>query len=198
VPISPPPDLRRGGATRAQKETFVVFLERGLPESYLQWVKRALHHHQITERFPDAGESPLEVVKRAQKAGRDARAKGSEFDHVWCLFEGLGQTEVEDMRAQTGVELAYCAPSIELWLLLHFEDVPDGTSMSDIHGALTLWLPNRDLDVVEGALEGRFEVAAGRARGIRLGASMSTDIDAFVRQVRASLAAFDPDVKPRI
>jgi len=193
------PSLRRGPATRAQKETFIVFLERGLPEAYLQWVKTALGHHQITERYPEVGEPPVDQVRRAVRAGRDARAKGSEFDHLWCWFEGMSQSGLHQLRASSTrrVGLAASDPGIELWLLLHFQEMPNDVDSAGISGALQTHLSDPERDVVEGALEGRFAVAAERAR--RLGTvGASTNLYDFVERVIASFTAFDPGGKHRI
>ena len=196
--INPPPDLGREVSTRKQKETFIVFLGRGLPEVYLQWVKKALHHHQITERFLEVGDTPARLVQRARIATRDAKAKGSEFDHVWCMFEGVGPLELSHLGARSSVEVAGSMPGIELWLLLHFELVPATATQEEIRDALVPYLPRPDRDIADGALEGRYAAAVDRARQIAVDANISCDIFRLVEEVRSSLSAFDPTARALI
>jgi hypothetical protein len=196
--IPPPPDLHREPATREQRENFDVFLGRGLPENYLQWLKVELNHHQIAEHYRWPGETARDVVARALEFDNDSWEKGYQVKGTWCFLEGIPISELAVLTQGSRVMIANSRPSWKLWLLLHFQDVAPDYSAADVARDLRLHLPELSRDIGDGALAGRFEEAATRARSLDPTSAVNSNVFEFVEQVRDSLIAFDPKAHIRI
>ena len=72
---------------------------------------------------------PMQLVQsaiaemRADK--RQSKRYGRAFDEYWCVFdqdEHLKLVEAMNLAAEHGVKVAFSAPCLELWFLLHFDD----------------------------------------------------------------------------
>jgi len=196
--IPQPPDLARDPASREQRENFDVFLSRGLPEQYLHWIKSELNHHQIAEHFWEPGEEPAQVVARALVFDEESREKGYQVKSTWCFLEDLSADGLASLAGDTHVMIANSRPSLDLWLLLHFEEVPQGIPRAELARALRQHLPDLRRDIADGALLGRFTVAADRARTLGVEGDLATNVFEFVEQVRDSLVAFSPGATVRI
>jgi len=196
--IPEPPNLAREPAFRRQRENFTVFLTRGLPEHYLHWIKAELQHHTIASQYVRERDALENIVKAANDYDEEAAIKGSQVDQIWCLVEGVTPRVLGSLATDSRVQVASSWPTVESWLLLHFEDADATMSTREAQARLRRHMPGLEKDIYDGALLGRFDGAAERASNLGTGGRLGSDLFRFVEQVRNSLVLFDPEATVRI
>ncbi len=69
------------------------------------------------------GQTPMQVVKEAQRLRRSEHRMGAVYDKVFCVFDRDEHNEFEQastMARNNGIDLARSWPCFEFWFLLHF------------------------------------------------------------------------------
>lgn len=118
---------------RNQNARFLIVSEGALTEQqYLNAVKRSRRLVSADIKFvPPGPTSPLEIVLKAREL-RDQEARTDPFDSVWCIFDVEAKVtqqgrpklaEALNTAIANGISVALSNPCVELWLLLHVEDI---------------------------------------------------------------------------
>ena len=125
----------RNVGDRIPRKTFLVFCEGARTEpDYLKALKqRPEVHARASVSFSGATigiSPPLSLVRAAVKAIDRAEEEKDELDEVWCLFDvewpqnHPNLYEAVSLAKKRNVQMAVSNPSFELWLVLHYSDVP--------------------------------------------------------------------------
>jgi hypothetical protein len=144
---------------------------QGLAEAYFHWLTRALGH-QVASRIeaysPTADVS--EIINLSSTLRSEARRKGSAFDEVWCVVEGLQIVEDDGLAraaADKKIQLARVSPSVEKWLLAHFGEQSKSLTTNEANAAAGLLLPRAQnalgIDTTFDAIMSHYSVAKGHA-----------------------------------
>ena len=126
---------RRNVGVRTPRRTFRVFCEGARTEpDYLKALKREpgvnARAYVSFDQATIGISPPLSLVKAAVKAIDRAEEEKDEIDEVWCLFDvewpqnHPNLDEAVALAKRRNVQIAVSNPSFELWLSLHFRDVP--------------------------------------------------------------------------
>ncbi|MFG1883823.1 RloB family protein [Micromonospora sp. NPDC049102] len=123
--------LRRQPGTRLERKTYLVCSEGENTETlYFKGLPRELRAGNVRiEVFSGKGE-PYGVVEKAVAEANRAAVQGEDYDEVWCVFD----VEAPGAHARLGAALALAArhgincatsnPCFEVYLLLHYADLP--------------------------------------------------------------------------
>ncbi|MFI7076420.1 RloB family protein [Micromonospora sp. NPDC049903] len=127
--------LRRQPGRREERKAYLICSEGENTETlYFKGLRRELRAGTVRiEVFSGKGQ-PYGVVQKALTEAERAAAGGEPYDEVWCVFD----VEAPDPHAQLDAALGlakqhriHCAvsnPCFEVWLLLHFENLPHLTT----------------------------------------------------------------------
>lgn len=172
--------LTRKVGSREPKKRVVVVCEGSKTEpDYLTQLTRKARNALVELVIEDAPETtPKQLVERAcgllkdsQRDARRTRDVNAKADEVWCAFDVDEHPLLREAVVQAtanGVKLAISNPSVELWFLLHHEDVSAYLHRVDARRRLQLHVSEYE----KGSFEldpflGRFDTARSRAE--RLG-----------------------------
>jgi hypothetical protein len=140
------------------------------------------------------GRDPLSVVKEADRRRGIEDRGGDPFDEVWCVVDVDDHASLERACIEAGrlrIDMAISAPSFEVWLLWHFEDMAASADGRALHRTLKSKWGFSDKNIPEGFPYGRYGDAmkrAGRCEEIRArhsppnpSSSVSALVEALVR-----------------
>lgn len=144
-------DLKRGGRHLVSpKAIFWIYCEGTTETMYLSDLERDRRPNVRLELI-SVGADPLTVLSKA-KEKLDAITprnpnKDSCRDQVWAMFDRddhkkMGETM--SMSEQSGVQLAFSNPCIELWAQIHFEDQERHIERHDCQRAVNRLTPSYD------------------------------------------------------
>jgi len=156
-------------------------------------MRRLLEHNNADLMKMRFGSAVAEV-ERAIEMRTIARKKDAAYNEVWCAFNRADRTDLDAAREladSKGIGIAICDPNVELWFLLHFEDVEGALDQADVARRLA---PHFDKDLSslrhqENRLFGKYDVA--RERALLVGdAGQGSNLHDLVDSMRASKRAF--------
>ncbi|MBX3100129.1 MAG: RloB domain-containing protein [Salinibacterium sp.] len=186
-------DLRRTAAHLEQKKLFLILHEPGTLGEYLAWMRRLLEHNNADLEPMESGPAIAEV-QRAIVMRATARKKNADYNEVWCAFNRSERADLNEAKAlaeSKGIRLTICDPNVDLWFLLHFEDVSAPQPEAELARRLASHF-DKDLTSLrhqENRLFGKYDVA--RDRAITIGTeSPGSDLHRLIDAMRASKMAF--------
>ena len=190
-------DLRRSAAKLEQKKLFLILHEPGTLGEYLAWMRRLLEHNNA-DLEPLAPGSAVAEVQRAITMRTTARKKNADYNEVWCAFNKAGRTDLDEAKTladSKGIRVTICDPNVDLWFLLHFEEVSGPQREDELAHRLARHF-DKDLSSLrhqENRLFEKYDSARDRAlKHNGLGSNLHELIDAM----RASKQAFTGLVDP--
>ena len=189
-------DLRRRPPHRATKRATMIVYSGDVQADYLHWMKKTLDHAEIPlESMPETA-APIDFVRAAKRLKDAARKDGSPYDRVWCLVNQ--HPDLDDaiqLARKQRVQLVISRPAFPVWLLLHFEEVGDQPSASEVMNRVARYLPelatrnNGSLD----PLASKYDEARARATAMRNPGSGMYELIDYVREsLQSYLGGEDP------
>ncbi|MFG1927649.1 RloB family protein [Cryptosporangium sp. NPDC048952] len=114
---------RRSGNVEPRTRLLVVCGGESTEPAYLTGLLRHRRAGHVTVEIKPKGLAPSGLVTHTNKL---LRRYPGEFDEAWCVTDVDNFRDVPDAlrAAAPDVRLAISNPCFELWLLLHFEDMP--------------------------------------------------------------------------
>ncbi len=208
------PASTRRPASREARKTYLVLTEGSTEQDYVGIVRRQLHHRGLKIESPSVSASdPLGVVRGAVKRKKEAAAKGSPFDEVWCLLDVDSHTNLNEalqLARSSGVYVAISSVCFEVWLIWHFRELESHTSAGELRRLLKEHIPSYDkrLERLEGQILGKYGAARTRAlqatsnydrNNLPRHANPSSTVYLLVDSVIDSYKRFDPNAPvPRL
>lgn len=176
--------------SRTGKRTYTVLYQHPLEAAYVQWLKTRLHHSHIVLDYA-GGRPTVEVLDLAKRIHKVSKVKGAPVDEVWCLTCDAPFSSSPGLPSS--VHIASSQPGIELWLLLHFQELDNAVSRQEVSSMLQGHLQSSGEDTPNlEPLAGRFAIARKRAVALNAeGPSLLTSTYRLVDSIRESLAGFN-------
>ncbi|WP_442806296.1 RloB family protein [Streptomyces sp. NBC_01317] len=120
----------------------------------------------VSVRPVGVGRDPLSVVREADRRRVVEKRIGDPFDEVWCVVDVDDHASLERACVEAGrlsIDMAISAPSFEVWLLWHFEDMATSSDGRALHRTLKVKWGFSDKSIPESFPYGNYDVAAKRA-----------------------------------
>jgi RloB-like protein len=112
--------------TRQIKPTILIVCEgKNTEPSYFRQFKRPTADIEVV----GTGYNTLSLVKKANDLVLASKAKGRDYDQVWCVFDKDDFSQFDDeivWAERNGLKVAYSNQAFEYWLLLHLDDHQGG------------------------------------------------------------------------
>jgi len=162
------------GAVR--RRSLLIFTEGSKTEPMYLTHWQRLHRDRVSVGFDAFHGAPLQLVERAvarradePRKSRPGRAEA--HDEYWCVFDvdehpNIGRAL--DLAASNGISVAVTNPCIEMWFLLHFQDLNGAIDRGDAQRRSSdlLGCGKAPTPVALTALAGGYPEARRRARAL--------------------------------
>ncbi|MDG6220435.1 MAG: RloB family protein [Candidatus Thermoplasmatota archaeon] len=121
----------------------------------------------VTSKYCDAAG----IVYYAKKMKKEYELSLGDGDGIWCVFDADSNQDDALKKAveeavKHGIQVAFSNPKIELWFLLHYEDVLSAISGEDADRRLKKHIPNYSKVVSKEALDPKLSKAVTRAKAL--------------------------------
>lgn len=134
---------RRAVGTRDTRRRILIVCEGTATEPHYFTACKSIFRATLRElKVRGLGKDPKTVVRKAKGIRNSEEAKsGGVFDEVWCVFDrdDFGETFDQAIRDATaeGFEVAFSNPSIELWFCLHFREIKEEVTNTELKNWLS-------------------------------------------------------------
>lgn len=120
----------------------------------------------VSVKSVGVGRDPLSVVREADRRRGVEKRGGDPFDEVWCVVDVDDHASLERACVEAGrlsIGMAISAPSFEIWLLWHFQDMATSADGRALHRALKSKWGFSDKGIPESFPYKNYDAASKRA-----------------------------------